>query len=77
MKLEIFTGEPKDTRLRLKLVSFRDGIHLVVLNEDDTVKMDGYILAIYNDGRIKRHRGVDRNLGFDLDAAGRIKEVED
>ncbi len=75
MHLSIYpdaTPEPeKAATLRLQKES--GSIWLIAVDERGVMVGGGNILRIKSDGSIYRCRGVDPDIGFDLDVQGRVK----
>ncbi len=75
MKLEIYDGatpEP-ETVVTLRLQKESGSIWLIAVDERGVMVRGGNILRIKSDGSIYRVRGIDPDIGFDLDAEGRVK----
>ncbi len=74
MKLEIFGEEEEETTIRLSLVREKTrGIRLVAVDIKGNTLPQGNLLTVEDGtGRIVIHRGLRRDLGFDLDESNRI-----
>ncbi len=77
MKLEIYDDTTPETEkvvtLRLQRFCGDGPIWLSAVDERGVTVGGGNILRIKPDGSIKRCRGVEPDIGFDLDVQGRVK----
>lgn len=75
-KIEAFGEEPTEKLLRLKLVNEPYYVDLYAVDEDGRERTCGRILEI-NEHGIQRSTDVNPELGFPLDAEGRVKLAGD
>ena len=76
IKLKAFTeAAPVEAKpIQLKLVDREDGeVSVVAVDEDGERVPAGYLITFTPDGKIRRAKSVNDELGFSLDSMGRIE----
>ncbi len=74
MHLSIFPNATPDPEKAVTLLLRKESgsIWLIAVDERGVMVRGGNILRIKSDGSIYRCRGVDPDIGFDLDVQGRL-----
>lgn len=73
MKLKIFEKEEEKT-IYLKLKQHSESIAIITCLENGSEHEECYLLGITSEGRFIRYGSIYKNLGFDLDGAGKLRE---
>lgn len=70
-------GAQDDPEVRLSLQAGVDGsFDVVAVDNSGTIVKDGYLVRFRTDGAIALHPKVNPQLGFQLDATGRIQQTD-
>lgn len=75
MKLRICEQGEQQDAVFLKLVDQEEGVAVVVVGEDGNRVDGGYLAIFHHQGTLSRYFECDPNLGFQLDADGRVVVV--